>query len=139
VAIFSGDHLKYPPIARHLSSDPDKALGSAAMFISHVRDKCSFTNAALEMLPPACEAQRSQLCRTITEVLIQRQVAIWQFAKSDVLTAFGQPPLRFRIKVREVMSAMWPEVNGGFGSPLIKDALALGLYCQVEQRLSLEN
>jgi hypothetical protein len=138
VAIFSGDQLKYPPVARQLSSDPAKALGSAAMFIHHIRDKCSFNNSAIEMLPSGYEAQRSHLAQIVTEVLIERQVAIWQFAKREVLTAFGHPPLRFRNEVREVMSAMWPEVNGGFGSPLIRDALALGLYCQVEHLLSLE-
>ena len=139
VAIFDGDRLKYPPIARQLSSDPDKALGSAAIFINRIRDKCSFTNAAIEMLPPGCEAQRSQLAKIVTEVLTQRQVAIWQFAKAEVLAAFGHPPLRFRNEVREVISAIWPEVDGGFGSPLIKDALALGLFCQVEHLLNFEN
>jgi hypothetical protein len=139
VAIFNGQQLTYPPIARQLSSDPDKALGSAAIFINSIRDKCSFANAAIEALPEDCAAQRSRLTKIVIEVLIQRQIAISQFAKAEILAAFGHPRLRFRNEVREVMSAMWPEVNGGFGSPLIKDALALGLYCQVEQRLSLEN
>jgi hypothetical protein len=137
VAIFNGYRLEYPPIARQLSSDPNKALGSAAMFIDHIRNKCSFTNAAFEALPDGYEAQRSQLAKIVTDVLIQRQVAIWRFAKAEVLAAFGHPPLRFRNQVREVISAMWPEVNGSFGSPLIKDALALGLYCQVEHLFSL--
>lgn len=137
VAIFNGYRLEYPPIARQLSSDPNKALGSAAMFIDHIRDKCPFTNAALEILPDS-DAQRSQLAKIVASVLTQWQVAIWRFAKPEVLAAFGHPPLRFRNQVREVISAMWPEVNGSFGSPLINDALALGLYCQVEHLLSLE-
>jgi len=138
VAIFSGDNLKYPPIARQLSSDSDKALGSAAMFINHIRTKCSFNNAAIEMLPLELEAHRSQLAEIVTEVLVQRQVSIWRFAKAEILAAFGYPPLHFRNQVRDVMSAMWPEVNGSFGAPLIRDALALGLYCQVEHLLSFE-
>ena len=137
VAIFDGYRLEYPPIARQLSSDPNKALGSAAMFIDHIRNKCAFTNAAIEVLPEG-EAQRAQLAKIVTDVLAQLQVAIWRLAKAEVLAAFGHPPLRFRNQVREVISAMWPEVNGGFGSPLIRDALALGLYCQVEHLLSLE-
>ena len=60
-------------------------------------------------------------------------------SSADMLAAFGHPPLRFRNQVREIISAMWPEVNGGFGSPLIKDALALGLYCQVNHLLNVEN
>lgn len=139
VAIFDGERLKYPPIARQLSSDPDKALGSAARFINRLHDKCSFQTAALEALPEGCEAQRSQLTRMIFTCLDERGVAIWQVRKPDILAAFGHPPLRFRNQVREVVSAMWPDINGGFGSPLIRDALALGLYCQVEHLFSLEN
>lgn len=139
VAIFRGRSLKYPPIARQLSSEPNKALGSAASFINRLRDKCSFSSAALELLHGGCEVHRSQLTRIVLDVLGQRQVAIQQFEKHEVVAAFGHPPLRFRKQAREVISAMWPEVNGGFGSPLIKDALALGLYCQVEQALSSEN
>jgi hypothetical protein len=138
VAIFNGGRLKYPPIARQLSSDPNKALGSAAMFIDHIGRKCSFTNAAVEVLPDGGETQRSQLAKIVKEVLVQRQVVISQFAKAEILAAFGYPPLRFRSEVREVISAMWPEVNGEFGSPLIKDALALGLYCQVEHLLGIQ-
>ena len=39
---------EYPPIARQLSSDSSKALGSAAAFINRIRDKSSFETAALE-------------------------------------------------------------------------------------------
>ena len=139
VAILDGVRLKYPPMVRQLSSDPDKALGSAAMFISRLHDKCSFQTAALEALPEGCEAQRSQLTRMILTALGERGVGIWQVRKPDILAAFGHPPLRFRNQVREVVSAMWPDIDGGFGSPLIRDALALGLYCQVEHLFSLEN
>jgi len=139
VAIFVGGHLKYPPIARHLSADPRKALGSAAMFIDRLCEKCAFSHAVLETLPPDFEAQRSQLATVITEVLVQKQVAIWQFPKSEVIAAFGFPALRFRGQVRDVAATMWPEVDTGFGTPLIHDALALGLYCQIEHLLSVDN
>jgi hypothetical protein len=133
VAIFRGTRLKYAPIVHQLSSDGNKALGSAAMFISRLRDKCFFSSAALELLPATCEAQRSQLSKIICDVLIQGQAAIHRFAKPDVLAAFGHPPLRFRNDVREVIAAMWPDINGSYGGPLVKDALALGLYAQTER------
>jgi hypothetical protein len=133
VAIFHGTRLKYPPIAHQLSSDGNKALSSAALFISRLREKCTFSSAALELLPPGCEVQRSQLANIIGEVLLQGQVAVHRFAKRDVLAAFGHPPLTFRSQVREVIAAIWPDVNGSYGGPLIKDALALGLYAQTER------
>lgn len=133
VAIFHGTTLKYPPIAHQLGSDPNKALGSAAMFISRIRDKCAFSSAALELLPDDREVQRQQLSKIISDVLIQAQVAIHRFPKAQVLAAFGHPPLRFRNEVREIISAMWPDINGSFGSPLIRDALAVGLYAQTQR------
>lgn len=137
VAIFNGDELAYPPIARQLPSDPNKALGSAANFIDRIREKCVFTEAAMEALPAGCEAQRSQLARTVSEILRDQDVSILQVAKADVLATFGYPPLRFRNQVREAISAMWSDVDDSFGSPLIKDALALGLYCQTEYLFNL--
>ncbi len=137
LTIFHGRNLKCPPIAHQLSSDPNKALGSAAMFVNRIRHKYGFSSAALELLPDGCEAQRSQLTKIITEVLRNGQIAIHQFPKTAVLASFGYPQIRFRNEVREVISAMWPEVNGGFGSPLIRDALALGLYAQTELLFNL--
>jgi hypothetical protein len=133
VTIFHGTRLKYAPLVHQLASDGNKALGSAALFISRLPEKCTFSSAAIELLPEGCEAQRSQLTKIVCEVLAQTQIAIHRFPKPEVLAAFGDPPLRFRNQVREVISAMWPEINGSFGSPLIRDALALGLYAQTER------
>ena len=137
VAIFTGDRLAYTPLVRQLSSSRDKALGSAATFINRLREKCSFTTAALETVPLANGGvQRHLLAEIICKVLNEQTVAIWQVSKQDVLSAFGRPPLRFRKQLREVASTIWPDANGGFGAPLIKDALALGLYCQVEYQFN---
>lgn len=132
VAIFNGDRLGYTPMARQLSSDSRKALGSAVVFINRLRDKCAFTTAAMETLPSNCTGQRSQLAQVIADVLAEQKIDIGKVAKPEVLAAFGHPPLRFRQQVREVVSAIWPDLDGGFGTPFIQDALALGLYCQTE-------
>jgi hypothetical protein len=137
VAILSGENLLYAPLVRQLSSDRDKAIGSAAAFISRILAKCPFETAALETLPEGTEVQRTALMQTIHRVLSEQAVGIWQASKQDILAAFGHPPLRFRNQVREVVSSIWPDINGGFGSPLIKDALALGLYCQTEYLFNL--
>jgi hypothetical protein len=132
VAIFSGDHLAYAPLVRQLSSDGDKAASSSAMFIGQVLEKCPFETAALEIISWKGEVQRTHLDESITGVLAEQGVSLWQVPKKEILGAFGQPPLRFRRQVREIVSDIWPGVNGSFGGPLIKDALALGLYCQTE-------
>lgn len=138
VALFSGEELDSVPLVRQLSSDGDKALGSAAMFIRRILENRPFPAAAMEVLPPGDELQRTQLDRVIAQVLAEASaISIWRVPKRDVIRSFGQPPLRFRAQVRETIEHIFPESNGSFGGHLIKDALALGLYCQTEYLLNL--
>ena len=137
VAILEGEHLAAPPQVRQLSSNSDKALGSAASFISRVLEQYPLGRAALESVPHGAEVLRGDLMEIISRVLIERGISIWEVAKPEVLASFGHPSPRFRNQVRGAISAIWPGVNGSFGSPLIKDALALGLYCQVEYLFNL--
>lgn len=137
VAILEGEHLAAPPQVRQLSSNSDKALGSAASFISRILQKYPLGTAALENVPRGDEVLRSDLMEIISRVLVEQNIGIWEVPKLDVLASFGHPHPRFRNQVRQVISAIWPGINGSFGSPLVKDALALGLYCQVERLFNL--
>jgi len=137
VTILDGEHLATPPQVRQLSSNSDKALGSAASFISRILEKYPLGSVALETIPCEAEVLRGDLMEIISRVLVEQDVGIWEVPKLDVLASFGHPRPRFRSQVREVISAIWPGINGSFGSPLIKDALALGLYCQVERLFNL--
>lgn len=137
VAILSGYHLEYPPLVRQLASNIDKAQNSAAGFISSVIQRCPFTTAALETLPGAADVQRHALSKIVQGVLAEQSVGIWQIEKRDILTAYGYPPLHSRDQVQRTIEAIWPDMNGSFGAPLIKDALALALYCQTEYLFNL--
>lgn len=134
VAILSGEGLDSPPQVRQLSSDVDKAINSAVAFITRLLERRPFNVAAMEVMPDRGEVLRTLLDQAITRVLAESSngVSIWRVAKQEVLSAFGYPPLRFRNQVRQAIERMFPDVDGSFGGPLIKDALALGLYCQIE-------
>lgn len=137
VAILEGQHLAAPPQVRQLSSSSDKALGSAASFISRVLQKYPLGTAALETIPRGAKVLRGDLMEIISHVLVEQSIGIWEVPKLDVLASFGHPHPRFRNQVRQVISTIWPGVNGSFGAPLVKDALALGLYCQIEYLFNL--
>jgi len=137
VAIFAGFHLEYPPLVRQLPSDINKAQNSAAGFISSVIQRCPFATAALEMLPGSSEVQRQNLLKVVQDVLSGQDVGVWQVEKRDILTAYGYPPPTSRGQVQKTVEAIWPDMNGSFGAPLIRDALALGLYCQTEYLFNL--
>jgi len=137
VVILSGYHLEYPPLVRQLPSDTTKAQDSAAGFIGSVIHRCPFATAALEALPGAAEVQRQALLKIIQDVLADHTVGIWQIEKRDILAAYGYPPLHSRGQIQKTIEGIWPDMNGSFGGPLIKDALALGLYCQTEYLFNL--
>ncbi len=138
IALFSGENLDSSPMVRQLSSDGDKALGSAAMFVRRVLEQRSFTAAAMEVLPAGDERQRTLLDSVITQVLAESSdMSVWRVPKREVIIAFGKPPPRFRVHVREVVDRLFPGTSGSFGGHLIQDALALGLYCQTEYLLNL--
>jgi hypothetical protein len=139
VVIFSGYHLEYPPLVRQLRTDIDKAQSTAAGFIAHVMEKCPFQTAALESLPNEgdAEVQRQLLMKTIGDVLQEQAIGIWQVPRPDILAAFGHPPLRTRGQIHEVVETIWPDIIGNGGAPLVRDALALGLYCQTEYLFNL--
>ena len=139
IAVLSGEHLDSPPQVRQLSSDCDKALGSAVGFVTRLLERCPFTVAAMEVMPDRGEVQRTLLDQAITRALTEsgNGVSIWRVPKRELLSAFGHPPLRFRKQVREAIGRMFPDINGSFGGPLIKDALALGLYCQIEHLFNI--
>lgn len=137
VAILSGYHLEYPPLVRQLPSDVNKAQSSAAGFISSVMQRCPFGTAALEALPGTTEVQRQSLAKVVQDVLSEQAVGIWQMEKQVVLAAFGYPPPSSRGQVQKIIERIWPDMNGSFGAPLIRDALALGLYCQTEYLYNL--
>jgi hypothetical protein len=138
VVILAGDNLEYPPLVRHLPTSSDKALNSAAAFISRVMERCPFQIAALETFPAESEIQRRALMQIIQKVLSEQGAGTWQVSRQEIMAAFGYPPLQSRIQLREVIDAMYPDANGRFGGHLIKDALALGLYCQIEHLLNLD-
>jgi hypothetical protein len=133
----TGDHLEYPPLVRQLSSANDKAPASAAGFIARIFEKCPFETAAIETVPGTHEIQRAVLTEAIRLPLGERGVSIWEVPKPEILGAFGYPRLRFRHQIRKIISDIWPEFQDDAGAPLILDALALGLYCQIEYLFNL--
>src|SRR5664279_478495 len=106
VAILEGDHLAAPPQVRQLSSNTDKALNSAASFISRILEKYPLGTAALETIPRGAEVLRGDLMEIIAHVLVEQGIGIWEVPKPDVLASFGHPHPRFRNQVRNVMSSI---------------------------------
>lgn len=137
VVILKGERLEYPPLVRQLPAN-EKALASIDPFLSWIWERCPFTAAALELTPHNVgDGQRHAMAQIVKQFLIRQAISIWEVPKKTVLASYGHPPLKYRNQVRDIGSSIWPQVNGSFGASLIHDALALGLYCQVEYLFNL--
>jgi len=132
IAILNANHLEFTDV-RHLSSSTDKALGSAASFVTRAVDRFGLKSAALELIPDGREVQRLVLHQVITRALADRAMSITETSKNDLFRAFTRPPLRSRTELRRVMSAIWPVLDHDSGRPFTQDAAALGLYVQTER------
>jgi hypothetical protein len=131
-AIFSGERLEYCQV-RQLPSDKDKVIGSAVRFIVWMTSQFSPDSAAIEAIPNGNEIQRRSLTVAIVKVMRERMLPIWEVAKRDLFWAYGCPPLRCRRELREVIADMWPVLLGTKSKTFIQDAVALGLYVQIER------
>jgi len=127
---FNPEHIQF----RQLSSDPDKALASALGFVNRVVEWFPFQSAAIEVVPEALDIQRAQMTAGIIRTLREQSVTFWEIPKQELLVAFGYPTLRSRGEVRNVVVRIWPFFDPHEDRPYVRDAAALGLYCQIERR-----
>jgi hypothetical protein len=131
-ALLHGDHLEYTDL-RQLSSDKAKAVSSALAFVNWLLDSFDVDSSAIELIPNGHEIQRQVLTDAIRQTLRDRMLPIWDVAKTALFEAFGESPLRSRREIREVITGMWPILAGSRGKLLIQDAVALGVYVQIER------
>jgi hypothetical protein len=131
-AVFHGDQLEYTQV-RQLSSVKEKALASAVGFINWMSSCFALDSAVIEAVEIGEEYQRRKLHEAINVVLRERALPIWAISKKDLFAAYGQPALKSRMELREVVSSMWPVLAGAHAQVFIQDAVALGLYVQTER------
>lgn len=132
VAVFLGTHLDYTEV-RHLSSSKDKALGSAVRFVDWLLHCFKIDSAALETISSPGNIHRRTLSDAIEKTLRDNLLSIYRIPKSEVFAAFGEPRLRCRRELRELVVGIWPILTGGGGKALVQDAAALGVHVQTER------
>jgi hypothetical protein len=137
VAFFNGDRLEYPPIVRQLSAQSEKAAATTTGFLIQMLTKCPVEAASVEIIATGDDVKRSVLSNLVKRILSEHTISLWEIHKNDILKAFAFPPLRFRRQIRQIVSSIWPDIDDSFGTPIILDALAMGLYCQIEYLFNL--
>lgn len=133
VAVLHGEQLEYCQV-RQLPSDKDKVIDSAIRFIIWMTNQFSPDSVAIELIPNGNEIQRRILTDAIIKTMRDRLLPIWEVSKQDLFRAYGYPPLKCRKELRDVITGLWPVLLGANSRTFIQDAVALGLYVQMERR-----
>ncbi len=131
-ALFHGRHLEYTQV-RQLSSNREKAVASAVGFITWMLETLVVDSIALEVIAHSQDVQRRTLSDAIAQLCRQRMLPIWEIPKQQIFEGCGYPALKSRKELRQLMATMWPVLTGGKGQVFIRDAIALGLYVQIER------
>lgn len=133
VAVFIASTLDFHDV-RQLSSQADKAEASAIGFLNWVISNFDIQSAALERMTTGSEIRRAGLNRAILDMLRTSAIPVWEVNKRDLLEAYGYPPLRSRVELRQaVRTILWSMFNSDTPNCQEIDAAALGLHVQTER------
>ena len=132
-AVFAGEQIDYTQV-RQLSSDHAKAESSAVGFEQWIVETFETQSATVERSSPDSQARRTVLTAAIIRSLRKEGISVWEVHKSELLRAFGAPPLKTRKELREIVRTIWPVLPAQKGNGSTSDAAALGLYVQIQRR-----
>ena len=133
VAVFVGSKLDFHDV-RHLSSLPEKAEASAIGFLNWVISSFEIESATLERMTNGDEIRRAFFNRAILDMLRASAIPIWEVSKRELLEAYGYPPLRTRIELRQAaQTILWSMFNTDKPNCQELDAASLGLHVQTER------
>lgn len=122
---------------RYLSSDLHPAEKTVLDFINSYLERFSVDAVAVETTPGAAQIRSARLRAAVIAEIRKSGTPIWEVRIESLLSAFGHPPLRYRLNLRRVVSTIWPTLNERRLGGIAQDAAALGLYAQTERLLSL--
>lgn len=116
---------------RHLSSEPGQAERSVLGFLNQLIERFGIATAVLLQASPATRAGGMEAASLIQ--LRSRSISLSGATHKDLLAAYAVTPLRTTQQLRTVVTAIWPALHERVHSGVVTDAVAVGLYGQVER------
>jgi hypothetical protein len=133
VAVFVDSTLDFHDV-RQLSSQADKAETTAIGFLNWVIGSFDIQSVALERMTNSSQIRRALLNEAILGILRNAAIPVWEVDKRNLLEAYGHPPLRSRVELRQAVKAiLWSMFNSDKPNNQEIDAAALGLHVQTER------
>ena len=133
VAILADDRLLVTD-GHHLSSAAGKAAPAAIRYVDRLMQSTRISNVVLEVPQHTSSSVTAAVVAALRGLLQQRGYAPIVLTKSELLAAYGQPPLRNRIELRRTVADFWPQLAAIHGqvSGYAVDAAAAALFGDVQ-------
>jgi hypothetical protein len=134
-AIFSGTKLEFWQ-TRSFQASTERANNTVTAFLNWIVVAFEIESAGLEDVPPELQTRMAALSGLAESLLRKHGIPVLKACEAELLSAYGEPPLRSRVELRRRAVVMFPELNSPAAQKELLDASILGLYIQTERLLS---
>ncbi len=125
-------------LIRQLPTDERRAMESVIGFLNQALEANQVEHFALKVAGESASERHRRILAACVELVRSRGVPLVEIHDTDLLAAFGYPPLRRREELRKVGRSIWPSLNSRASTRLPVDAALLGLHVQTERLLARE-
>lgn len=134
IAIFVGPKPEFTQTLQ-LPSDYQEAERYAVSFVLRILNHYGAGTAGIE----ASTDQLSRVARlkgAVQDALRANAVSIWEVPSAELYAAYSMPPAKTKQQLRQIVLSIWPVLNDRSLRAAV-DAMAIGLYVQVQRLLSI--
>jgi|SRR5579864_3653425 len=135
VVILDRSHIDYAKF-QYLPATIQEAEKSLSGFLRWIIESFDIGFAAIEISKANSDSHVSRFRDVCREVFREAGIPVREVLLDEILSAFGEPALKSREALRQVITTIWPILNTPGFTDHTQDAAAVGLYAQVERLLT---
>lgn len=135
IAIFQGHQLHHV-IQRHVSSDIDQAERTVIELTRRTIEKFHLTSVAIRE-PKYPDGRTAFIYSILNALFLESAVSMRAVDNQTLFTAFALPQLHHKNDLRETILRIWPALTEQKVDALGLDAVAVGLFAQLQRFLNI--
>ena len=136
VALFRGTQLEGARL-RHLPLNPSRAIGNLRELITRSLENYRPEFVAISLPASKAGDRIRSFCEEVKEIASNFGIPSVEVDDTDLMVAYGHPPLTRKEHVRRAGRTIWPGLNDAMSRRAAVDAATTGLYVQTQRLFSL--
>ena len=125
-------------LIRQLPANERRAVDSVVGFLNQILEENRVAQFAFALPSDAGSERHRRILMNAIELVRRRGIPRIEIPASDLLVAYGYPPLTRREQLRNVGRSIWPALHSRAATRLPIDAALLGLHVQTERLIARE-